>query len=1071
MKEKLDLLKRKSTSVMGVARLVLFMVLMNVFHFHAQAVDPLIAQQQNIIRGKVTDEQKRPLPGVTITIVGTTRGVITDNDGSYSIDAKPADKLVFTFIGMESQIIDVDNRTTINVELSEKKEELEEVTVVAFGKQRKESVISSISTVKPAELKIPSTNLTQALAGRVAGVISYQRSGEPGQDNAEFFIRGVTTFGYKTDPLILIDGMESTTTDLARLQVDDIASFSIIKDATGTAVYGARGANGIILITTKEGVEGKAKVDFRFENSVSMPTSNVELADPITYMRMHNEAILTRNPGAPYLPYSYNKIANTELGLDPVLYPVTDWRDALIRDYTMNQRANLSVSGGGKVARYFVSGAFNQDNGLLKVPAVSNFNNNIDLKTYSLRANVNINITNTTELMVRLNGSFDDYTGPLSGGTKVYRDVMRTNPVMFAPYYEPGDTYKYLQHIMFGNYDDGQGNIYLNPYAEMVRGYRDYARSMMLAQLELRQNLAFITEGLNFRSVLNTTRNAFFEISRKYNPFWYQIVDKDLQNPGNYLFNVINPDGGTEYLDYDESSKSVSSVFYSESALTYNRTFNEDHSVSGLLVYIMRNQLDGSAGSLQESLPYRNLGLSGRFTYDYANRYFAEFNFGYNGSERFYKSNRFGFFPAFGLAWSVSNEPFWESIKETISNFRIRATYGLVGNDAIGSSTDRFYYLSEINMNSTDRAASFGLEKNYTRNGIAITRYSNPDISWETSYKTNLALDIGLFGKVDLTTDFFYERRTNIFMSRANIPTTMGLAVTTAANVGEAEGKGVDISLNYSHMFPNRDIWIQGLANFTYAASKYLKYEEPIYPESWMSRVGTPISATWGYLAERLFIDDEEVANSPAQDFGTFRGGDLKFKDLNGDFVINEIDRVPLGFPTTPEINYGFGLSSGYKNVDFSVFFQGSARSSFWISTSATAPFNRYVYSGETVPSNVILVNQLLKAYADSYWSEDNQDIYALWPRLSTSSIMTGTTTNSWFMRDGSFLRLKQMEIGYTPKSLTSRLNLANIRVYVNGSNLLLFSRFKLWDVEMAGNGLGYPIQRVFNLGIQITLH
>lgn len=1007
-----------------------------------------------------------PLPGANVVVKGTNTGVTTDLDGSYSINVNTSDVLVFSYVGFESQEIAYTNQTSIDVVLQEDSDELSEVVLVGFGKQRKTDLIGSVTSISPSELKIPSSNLTTALAGRAAGMIAFQRSGEPGMDNAEFFIRGVTTFGYKVDPLILIDNMEVTTTDLARLQVDDIANFAILKDATATAVYGARGANGVILITTKEGSKGKASISLRVENSISMPTQNVELADPITYMEMANEAVLTRDPVG-LLPYSREKIENTVPGSGSLEYPATDWRDELLKDYTMNQRVNLSVSGGGDVARYFVSGALTQDNGILKVDDRNNFNNNVDLKTYSLRSNVNIDLTKTTEFVVRLNGTFDDYIGPIDGGEKVYRDIMRTNPTLFAPYYPAEGEFAHVNHPMFGNYGVG---TYLNPYADMVKGYREYSRSMMLAQLELNQDLSFITEGLSFRGLANTTRRSYFSISRQYRPFYYQLLGRN-PDTGFFDYFLLNEDDGTEYLDYNEGSKTVSSVFYMESALNYNRTFGDKHNLSGMLVFIMRNRLNGSAGSLQLSLPFRNIGLSGRFTYGYDNRYYAEINFGYNGSERFHSSERYGFFPSAGLAWTVSNEKFWENIKPVVSNLRIRGTYGLVGNDAIGAEDDRFFYLSEVNMNSSTRGHTFGLDRGYTRNGIDVQRYSNPNITWETGYKSNIALELGLFDKLEINADVFWEHRKNILMPRADIPTTMGLSASIMSNLGEVKGQGFDFSAQYSHSFLN-GLWLQGMANFTYATSVYEFYEEPEYDEPWLSRIGYPISVRRGYIAERLFVDDEEVANSPVQEFGEVRGGDIKYVDVNGDGRITTLDMVPLGYPQTPEISYGFGLSSGYKGFDASVFFQGLARESFWIGRYDTAPFRSRVYSGEVFPEGTILQNQVLQAYADSYWSEENPDVYALWPRLSGEiGNANNEQVSSWFMRDGTFLRLKQAEIGYTFQgNLKERYKIESLRIYASGTNLLTWSKFKLWDVEMASNGLGYPVQRVFNLGLQLSL-
>lgn len=1024
-------------------------------------------QQQREVTGTVTDTAGAPLAGVNVSIkqrpsVGTS----TDFNGKYILGVSGGDVLVFSMVGFEAQEITLANQSQVNVVMNEASSMLDDVVVVGFGKQKRSDMIGSVVSVKPQELKVPSSNLTTALAGRVAGMIAYQRSGEPGMDNADFFIRGVTTFGYKVDPLILIDNVEVTTTDLARMQVDDIASFSIMKDATATAIYGARGANGVILITTKEGREGRARLTFRIENSLSTPTRNVEVADPITYMRLHNESLLTRDPlGGTY--YSREKIAKTMAGEDPVANPANDWRQALIKDYTMNQRANVSISGGGKMARYFVSGAFNKDNGVLKVDDRNNFNSNIDLKTYSLRSNINMDLTNTTELLVRLNGSFDEYNGPIDGGAKVYRDIMRTNPVMFAPYYAPGPDQAHVRHILFGNTEDGN---YLNPYANLVRGYKEYSRSMMLAQLELRQDLPFITEGLSFRTMANTTRNAFFDVTRQYRPFYYQYTGLN-PNTGNPSYYLINENAGTEYLDYSEGGKLVSSVFYMESALNYSRTFHDKHAFSGLLVHILRHSIDANAGDLQRSLPFRNTGLSGRLTYAYDSRYFAEFNFGYNGSERFHESNRFGFFPSAGIAWSVSNEKFWEPIKDAVSNLRLRGTYGVVGNDAIGSATDRFFYLSNVNMNNAGRGAIFGTEGTYSRDGISVNRYSNPDITWEKAAKTNLAIELGLFDKLQIMADFFHEYRTNILMTRASVPASMGLNAAIRANVGEATGKGVDASVDYTESFGN-GAWLQARANFTYATSAFEVYEEPNYAEKYLSRVGYSLSQQWGYIAERLFVDDEEVAGSPRQNFGEYRGGDIKYRDVNNDGQISSLDQVPIGYPTTPEIVYGFGFSAGKGSFDFSAFFQGLARESFWVDPAATAPFGRYVYDNESfAPGVSVLQNQLLQAYADDHWSEENRNLYALWPRLSFTRVENNEQRSTWFMRDGAFIRLKQVEFGYSlPERLNNKLKTKMLRMYVSGTNLFTLSAFKLWDVEMAGNGLGYPVQRVFNIGIQASL-
>lgn len=1025
-------------------------------------------QQTKKLTGTVYDEDGKPIPGATIAIKGTSRGTVTSVDGAFTLNVDPNSVIVVTFIGFEAQEIVVGGKSAIHVALKATSEQLEDVTVVAFAKQKRESVIASITTIKPSELKVPSSNLTTALAGRMSGLISYQRSGEPGQDNAQFFIRGVTTFGYKKDPLILIDNNEVTTLELSRMQTDDIASFSIMKDATATALYGSRGANGVILVTTKEGKEGKAQINVRYEKSISKPTDMVELADPITYMLLHNEAVRTRDPLG-ITPYSQNKIANTIAGGNPYVYPATDWYKTLFNDQAINDRLNFSVSGGGKIARYYLAGSASQDNGVLNVDKLNNFNNNIKLKRYMLRSNVNINISKTTEAVVRLQGSFDDYSGPIDGGSALFQKVMKTNPVLFPAYYKPDIANIFTQHVLYGNYDKAQ---YINPYADMTKGYKDANTSQMSAQFELKQQLDFITEGLSLRGLFNTNRYAYFDVSRYYNPFYYQSMMYD-KATDEYTLTGLNELTGTEYLGYTEGEPQINSTTYFESALNWNRTYNKKHAFSALAVFTMREYAIANTDDLQKSLPYRNMGLAGRATYAYNSRYFAEVNFGYNGSERFSPKERFGFFPSAGMGWFVSNEAFWsEGLKKTINKLKLKATYGLVGNDAIGDSNDRFFYLSNVNMSDAAKASSFGTYGNAggrTLNGISISRYPNDNITWETAKKLNLGLELGMWDALDIQADVFKENRGNILMTRSSIPTTMGLQAATRANVGEASSQGIDVSLNFNHSF-NKGLWISGMANFTYATSKFTTYEEPDYSTTpWLSHVGRSLNQNWGYVAERLFVDQEEIKNSPTQ-FGDYKAGDIKYKDINKDGKISELDKVPLGYPTSPEIVYGFGFSGGYKGFDLSCFFQGLARESFWIDVAATTPFADYHPSSGDVAVGKTVNNALLKAYADDHWSEDNRNLYALWPRLSQTVISNNNQTSSWFMRDGSFIRLKSVEFGYTlPAKLISKAKMTNLRFYFSGTNLLTFSNFKLWDPEMGGNGLGYPIQQVYNFGLQLS--
>lgn len=1062
--EKIKFSSKVRQSLWRLATIALMLLFV---HLSLYADSGMSTQQQKTytIKGVVLDEKSNePIIGANVKVVGTALGTVTDLDGNYQLKVSAsATKVEFSYIGYKTIVIPfypdkLNDFRVIN--LQEDSQTLGEVTVVAFSKQKKESVISSISTIKPAELKVPSSNLTTALAGRVAGLISYQRSGEPGKDNADFFVRGVTTFGYKADPLILIDGVELTSTDLARLQPDDIESFSIMKDATSSALYGARGANGVILVTTKEGTEGKLNVSVRFENSFATPTRNIDIADPITYMKMQNEAVTTRNPLAAQ-PYSQEKIDNTIAGTNPYVYPAVDWYKMLFNNMTSNQRFNMNLSGGGKVARYYLAVTYNRDNGILKVDKRNNFNSNIALDKISVRSNVNLNLTKSTEMIIRINANFDDYSGPIDGGEGMFNKVMRANPVLYPAYYAPDEANAYTNHILFGNAETAN---YINPYADMVKGYKEYSRTVVLAQAEIKQNFDFITKGLSGRVMANTTRTSYFDLSRAYSPYYYMVDTYDKMSK-TYILKNTNETSAKEWLVYSPGTKTIESNFYLEAAMQYDRTFLEKHAIGGLLVYTMKTSLVGSAGDLAKSLPYRNMGLAGRFTYGYASRYFVEANFGYNGSERFAKKHRFGFFPSAGLGWMISNEKFFKPLSKVFTQLKLKATYGLVGNDAIGDENDRFFYLSQVNQEA-GTAPGFGLNFNEPNNRktTAITRYANEDITWEIAKKLNVGIEATIMNDINVQVEYFRENRSNILMKRASITPEMGLEADVKANIGEAFAHGIDASMDYNKYFKN-GMWMTGRFNFTYSTSKYKVYEEPNYPDApWRSHYNQSLSQTWGYIAERLFIDQADVDNSPKQ-FGEYMAGDIKYRDVNGDGVVNENDQVPIGYPTSPEIIYGFGLSAGYKGFDASFFFQGLARESFWIDQSATAPFVDTDDDGATIANNA-----LLNVYANDHWSETNQNPYALWPRLSNTIVDNNNKISTWFMRDGGFLRLKQVELGYTiPEKALHKLRMKNLRIYLSGTNLLTFSKFKLWDPEMAGSGLGYPVQRTYNIGLQLS--
>lgn len=1013
--------------------------------------------QKEVISGRVVDQDGFPLPGVSIAVKGKLGvGVVTDLEGFYKINCDQEDVLVFTYVGFSPYEEKAVNLDKVTVTMKENTQTLEEIQIVAFGKQKKESVISSITTISPKELRVPSSNITSAFAGRMAGVIAYQRSGEPGLDNAEFFIRGIVTFGAgKRDPLILIDGIEMTSSDLARLNVDDIASFSIMKDANAAALYGARGANGVILVTTKEGSTDKIQINVRAELSSSANTELVELADPVSYMKLRNEAVRTRFPDQ-QLPYTLSKIRSTELGLDPLRYPSVNWYDYLIKDRTFNQRVNMNVTGGGKAVQYYLAMNYTHDTGIIKENKDNMVNNNININRFQVRSNVTIKFTPATTGIVRAYGSFDESTGPRMDGSDVFRLARNATPVEFLPFYPKDEANEFTRHILFGQ---GAEKNFVNPYASIVSGFREISQSMMLLQLEFDHKFIGSLDGLFVKGLYNTKRDSYFLVERGYNPFYYML---GTTLDGSYKLIPLNPEEGTEYLTYKEGKRTIGSVQYGELRLGYNKVFNEAHDINALLVGSMRSATGvqgfyhvNISDPLQATLPRRNISTAGRLAYGYRSRYFVEFNFGYNGSERFSKNNRFGFFPSVGLGWMISNELFMSGMKDMISTLKFKATYGKVGNDQIGSLYDRFFYLSQIDMSGG--GYWFGKDRKITP-GITIYRYANDLITWEMAKKTNLGIELGFFNDLTVLADFFTEERVNILQTRADIPTTVGLRGTPKANVGEASGKGFEVELKYQKNF-NKNFWMIVNGNFTYASSRFRKFEEPDYSDApWKSRIGQKIHQPYGLIAERLFIDEEDVNNAPIQTFGECRAGDIKYRDINNDGQITSEDIVPIGFPTVPEIIYGTGISVGYKGFDLSCFFQGSARSSFFISPTHITPF---INNGQRA---------LLKYIAENHWSENNRDIYAFWPRLSDYVISNNNINSTWWLRNGAFVRLKSAEFGYTlPEKFTKKFHVNMLRIYLSGANLFHWSDFKMWDPEMAGDGLKYPLQRVLNLGVNIN--
>ncbi len=1020
---------------------------------NSSAVDVQSVQQnRRPISGVVVDGNNDPLPGVTVMVPSRQGGVITDVDGAYTIEAATGEELRFQFLGMKTVTIEVGSGTIYNVQLLEDVEMLDEVTVTAFATQKKESVVSSIETISPSELKVPSSNLTTALAGRLAGVISYQRSGEPGADNAQFFVRGVTTFGYASSPLILLDGFEVDANALARVDPDNIASFSVLKDATSAALYGSKGANGVIMVTTKKGQAGAPKISFRVEGRLSTPTKVQKTVDGITYMNLYNQAQFNDNPLLePY--YNAQKIQNTMEGLNEYAYPNINWYDEMFNSNAFNQYYNFNVSGGGSVVRYYLAVSYNKEEGILKNNRLNNFKNNIDIDRFNILANITMDLTPTTVFDINMNSIFENYTGPLDNTDDVFKSVMNSNPVEFPKFYLPDEDHAYVKHTLFGS--DATGSM-MNPFAQMVRGYKDGSTGRITSQFSLDQNLDALTEGLMARGKVSIKSDSYHESKRSYTPYLYNIKNYDAFNDTYVLQEVRR---GTDALGDPEQWRDGVFRLYLEGGLTYARRFAGVHDVSGLRIYTQEEikNTSGNPGSIQRTLPQRLQGMRARFNYGFDDRYLAEMSLTYTGSEKFANDHRWGIFPAMGVGYILSNESYWEPLQDVMPMFKLKYSLGMVGNDQIAGPEDRFFFLSDIDPGSW--GYRWGRNFNSSYGGFNINRYANPQITWEIAVKQNVGFEMDLFKNRSLKVilEYFTENREQIYQARANLPETMGLTSNVYGNVGEVKSAGWDGSIDLNHSF-NKDLWLSGRFNFTYAHNEIIENEEPEYRWSYLSNIGWPINTWKGYIAERLFIDEADVANSPRQELGGIvRAGDIKYKDINGDGRVNSDDQVHIGYPIVPEITYGFGLSGGYKNFDLSFFMQGQDRVSFFINPNNIAPF--------------VEQRNAMQYIADDHWNPNNPVAKAFWPRLSASYNDNNNVSNStWWIRNGRFLRMKNAELGYTlPKNFFPSTGIESLRLYLAGQNLFNLSDFKLWDPEMGGEGFNYPLQKVYSVGLTVS--
>ncbi len=1015
------------------------------------------AQETVEISGVVTDTYNEPIPGVNVYVADVPGlGTITDGNGNYKIKVAVYQKLTFSFIGFETTNVQITDQRVVNMVLEESEASiLDEVVVTGTGVQKKVTVTGAITTVDMSDLKVGSTsNITNALAGNVAGIMAMTTSGQPGKNVSEFWIRGISTFGASSGAYVLVDGFER---DLNELNIEDIESFSVLKDASATAIYGSKGANGVILITTKRGKAGKVNIDAKFESSYNTRTITPEFVDGYSYANLLNESRITRNQAPIYQP---EELEIMRLGLDPDLYPNVDWSDLLLKDGAMNYRANLNINGGGSTARYYVSGSYVEEQGMYNTDKSlrSDYDTNASYKRWNYRLNTDIDVTSTTLLKVGVSGSLAKRNSPGLGDGEVWGELFGYTPVRTPILYSNG-------HVPAV----GTG-IQTNPWVAATQtGFNENWENKIQTNISLEQNLNFITQGLRFVGRFGYDTNNSNNISRRKWPEQWR-AERVRNSEGDLIFTHISDPS----VMFQEGGSSGDRREFLDMMFNYDKGVGF-HSFSGTVKYTQDSYIrtQGLGDDLKNGVPRRNQGIAGRVAYNWKLRYFADFNFGYTGSENFATGHQFGFFPAYSFAWNIGEENFIKNNSTWIDMIKIRYSHGEVGNDNLGD--DRFPYLYTIADNYKDgdnvidvagyEWADYSFNNSYK--GSRYMQVASPYVTWEVAVKSDLGLDVSLFrDRISANVDYFQEKRTGIYMTRNFLPQIVGLESSPKANVGSVQSKGFDGRIQYKQKIQAVDVTIRG--NITYSRNEILERDEEnnVYP--YQMDKGYRVDQARGLVAMGLFKDYEDIRNSPEQTFGTYQPGDIKYKDVNGDGVINDGDRVAIGATRRPNLIYGMGTSFRWKGFDANFHFQGAGKSSFFIYGKTVYAFSEGEWGN--LLKGMMDGDRWISAEISGDSTTENPN--ASYPRLSFGGNGNNYRESTFWLRNGSYLRLKTLDFGYTfPKSIVNKLHANNIRIFVVGTNLMTWSKFKLWDPEMGSSrGEEYPLAKSFTFGINFNL-
>lgn len=1030
-------------------------------------------QKKHTVTGLLTDADGNPIIGATVSIKGTTHGVTSDIDGKYILnDVSEGDIIEFRYIGYNTEEKTYKGEKNINVRLMEASVGLDDVVVIGYGQQKKESVVSSLNTIGPAELNVKQRNLRNTLAGQIAGVIAVQRSGEPGNDAAAFYIRGQSSYAGGTSALVLVDGIPRSMDDI---DVDEIESFTVLKDAAATAVYGAEGANGVVLITSKRGKAQKTSVNFSAQYSIVTPTRMPETLNSYDYLSLYNEALWNDqgNPDKEYFnpQYTEERLNNYKSGKDPDLYPSVNWYD-LLQDHTQSQRYTVNFRGGSEKVRFFASGAYYSEDGIFNSNPMEKYDANIGLQRFNLRSNVDMDLTKTTELSIDMSGQYLKKNQPGFSTDDIFNYISHY-PVHVIPMY-------YSDNTASDHGAQGWG-VENQPYNMLNNsGYSKTWSAFLQTKVTLRQDLKFITEGLSAKGSVSFDADFYSTMKRSKVPqSFYALsrnedgtLDKKTMKEGSALGNPgISGHDGTKKI-------------YLEASIDYQRTFDKLHDVTGMLLYMQKETQYQNKDGLQ-LLPYRKQSFVARATYGYDSRYMIEASMGMTGSENFAQGHRWGIFPAVGAAWFISHEKFMSGLEDYISKLKLRVSYGITGNDNIGENT-RFPYRESINTglggyNFGLTPGANGSASNSPGGGIAEGSFPMPNLSWEIEKKLNAGIDIGLFrGRVDFSADYFYNRRNDILLQRKTVSNVTGFRVLPYQNFGVVQNQGVDANLVLKQRIGQVDLSARG--NLTFARNKILEYDEVPQKYAYQNYTGHSIFNSPEnmklYIAEGLYMPEDFDITSDDTGAKTYKlkngmpspaakvaPGDIKYKDLNNDGVIDDYDRTYDHdyYPEVPEIVYGFGLNAEWKGFFVGVFFQGTAH------TSANMLANNY----NLMPFTQGVDNGSARVETSNRWRAENpsnQDVF--FPRLHTGRFDHNQYASTYWMRDAGFLRLKNIEIGYQfNDKILKQLKMKNLRVYLQGNNIAVWDHIKFWDPELgsANSGAKYPICSTYSLGLEVT--